>query len=351
MTPATRGDHVLRVAVIIGAVLLVLGALHLTSAIAAPVTFAVFIIALVWPLQYRLERWMPKLAAVAITTLVTLLVIGGCGWLVVWGFGQVTQWVIRNAGRLQALYMQTAAMLEERGLYAAGMLAEQVNVLWLIRILREIAGNLQGALSFSIVTLVFVILGLLEVEAVGRRLNRLGGTEPGPSTVDIAREIAGKLQTYMLVRSAMSVLTGLGFWVFTWLMGLDLAREWGVLAFVLNFIPFIGSFVATLLPTVFAVAQFEALSPALVVFLGLNVVQFVVGSYLEPRVAGAAVSVSPFVVLLAVFFWALLWGIAGAFIGVPIVIALVTICARYPATHGIAMLLSGDDKGGGDRTG
>ena len=60
-----RGDRTLRIAVIVGAVLLVLGALHLTSAIAAPVTFAVFIIALVWPLQSQLERWMPKLAAVA----------------------------------------------------------------------------------------------------------------------------------------------------------------------------------------------------------------------------------------------------------------------------------------------
>ena len=61
-----RGDRTLRIAVIVGAVLLVLGALHLTSAIAAPVTFAVFIIALVWPLQSRLERWMPKVAAVDI---------------------------------------------------------------------------------------------------------------------------------------------------------------------------------------------------------------------------------------------------------------------------------------------
>ena len=91
-----------------------------------------------------------------------------------------------------------------------------------------------------------------------------------------------------------------------------------MLAFVLNFIPFIGSFVATLLPTLFAAAQFESLYAALVVFIGPNLLQFVIGRYLEPRVAGTAVSVSPFMVLVAVFFWGLLWGIAGAFIGVPI---------------------------------
>ena len=77
-------------------------------------------------------------------------------------------------------------------------------------------------------------------------------------------------------------------------------------------------------------------------FIGLNVVQFVVGSYIEPRVTGAAVSISPFMVLFAVFFWAMLWGIAGAFIGVPILIALATLCARNPATHAIATVLSPD---------
>jgi hypothetical protein len=73
------------------------------------------------------------------------------------------------------------------------------------------------------------------------------------------------------------------------------------------------------------------------VFIGLNIVQFVVGSYIEPRVAGAAVSVSPFMVLFAVFFWGMLWGIAGAFIGVPILISLAGLCAKNPATRGIAI--------------
>ena len=158
--------------------------------------------------------------------------------------------------------------------------------------------------------------------------------------IDTAAEIAARLQTYMLVRFGMSVLTGFAFWAFTAIDGLELQREWGVIAFVLNFIPFIGSFIATLLPTLFAAAQFESVYAALVVFIGLNLLQFVIGSYIEPRVAGTAVSVSPFMVLFAVFFWGLLWGIAGAFIGVPIVIALATICAGHPSTRLLAVLLS-----------
>jgi len=234
--------------------------------------------------------------------------------------------------------MHAADLLEQRGLYAAELFAQQINVLWLVQILRAISGSLQGILSFCIVTLVFVILGLLEVEPLGRRLRRVGSE----GVIDTAGEIAARLQTYMLVRFGMSVLTGLAFWAFTAVDGLELQREWGVIAFVLNFIPFIGSFVATLLPTLFAAAQFESLYAALVVFIGLNLLQFVIGSYIEPRVAGTAVSVSPFMVLFAVFFWGMLWDIAGAFIGVPILIALATICARYPLTHPIAALLSAD---------
>ena len=199
------------------------------------------------------------------------------------------------------------------------------------------AAVLQGVLTFCIVTFVFVILGLLEVEPLGRRLRAGTGSE---GAIDTVAEIAARLQTYMLVRFGMSVLTGLAFWGFTAVYGLELHREWGVIAFVLNFIPFIGSFIATLLPTLFAAAQFESLSAALVVFIGLNLLQFVIGSYIEPRVAGTAVSVSPFMVLFAVFFWGMLWGIAGAFIGVPILIALATVCARHPSARPIAVLLS-----------
>jgi predicted PurR-regulated permease PerM len=307
-----------------------------------PVAFAVFIIVLVWPLQRQLQGRLPQVIAVLITAGVALLAIGLGGWLVVWGFGGIAHWVIANAARLQGLYMHAADLLEQRGLYAAELFAEQVNVLWLVQVLRAIGGSLQGVLTFSVVTFVFVILGLLEVEPLQRRLRRLGDGTVGAPAIDTVAEIAARLQTYMLVRLGMSVLTGLAFWIFAAVDGLELQREWGVIAFVLNFIPFIGSFVATLLPTLFAAAQFESISAALVVFIGLNLLQFVIGSYIEPRVAGTAVSVSPFMVLFAVFFWGMLWGIAGAFIGVPILITLATVCGRYRPSRPIAVLLSAD---------
>jgi predicted PurR-regulated permease PerM len=82
---------------------------------------------------------------------------------------------------------------------------------------------------------------------------------------------------------------------------------------------------------------------ALIVFLCLNLIQFLIGSYLEPRIAGAALSVSPFLILFAVFFWSFLWGIPGAFIGVPIVIAVLTVCEQHGSSKWVATLLSGRD--------
>jgi AI-2 transport protein TqsA len=148
----------------------------------------------------------------------------------------------------------------------------------------------------------------------------------------------------MLVRSAMSVLTGLVVWAFALLAGLELATAWGLIAFVLNYIPFIGPQVATVFPTIFALVQFGSWQLAAIVFLALNLIQFLIGSYLEPRIAGAALSLSPFVVLFAVFFWAFLWGVPGAFIGVPIVIASLTLCEQRESTRWIAALLSGRER-------
>lgn len=334
-------DRTIRASLVVSAAILSLAALHYFEPILAPVTFAVLIIALVWPLQRRLRLLMPQLAAVAITVLATLVVAGATAYLASWGISGIVRWVTTNAGRLQALYTGTAAWLEGHGLYAASLLSDQFSMSAVLRLARQVADGLQGMSSFLVLTLVFVILGLLEVDDVVRRVRSVAEGDDGQRLLGAGRAIALKLQKYMLVRALMSVVTGLAVWGYTWLMDLDLAMQWGVLAFVLNFIPFIGSFVATILPTVLALIQFESLQTALLVFLGLNVIQFLIGSYLEPRLAGATVSISPFMVLFAVFFFGSLWGFFGAFIGVPLLIAAATLLAQYDGTRWIAALVTG----------
>ena len=199
---------------------------------------------------------------------------------------------------------------------------EHFNIGWVSVCSRKSPHRVNGTLSFSLVVLIYVILGLMEVDDAALRLRGMKNQEVGRLLLAGGARTAAKFRRYLLVRSLMSVVTGILVWGFISLCGLPLAPEWGVIAFALNYIPFIGPLVATVLPTLFAVAQFEAWQNAILVFGCLNLIQFLVGSYLEPRIAGSVLSMSPFMVLFAVFFWTFLWGITGAFIGVPIMIAV-----------------------------
>lgn len=154
-------------------------------------------------------------------------------------------------------------------------------------------------------------------------------------------ETARKFRKYMEVRTLMSLATGALVGLFAWGVGLPFALEWGVIAFVLNYIPFIGPFVATLFPTLLAMTQFDSWQAVVAIFACLNVIQFVIGSYLEPLVSGRVLAISPSLVLLAVFFWTWVWGLYGAFIGVPIALAILTFCAHYPSSRWIADLFGG----------
>jgi AI-2 transport protein TqsA len=323
---------------------LLLGGLYLASSILAPVAFSLFVVAVVWPLQRTLESRIPRLVALVVTLVVTLLVVIVLGYLVVWAFGTVGRWLIENALRFQAVYVQWNDWLAERGILVTNLLVENFSASWLIRGVQEVGGRLHGVVTFLVITFVFTALGLLEVEVARTHIASLDNREAARTILQASTQIADKFQKYMLVRSAMSVLTGLVVWAFTLLAGLELATAWGVIAFVLNYIPFIGPLIATVFPALFALAQVGSWQLAVVVFVCLNLVQFLIGSYLEPRIAGAALSVSPFLVLFAVFFWAFLWGIAGAFIGVPIVIAALTLCDQRESTRWVATLLSGRER-------
>jgi len=325
------------------ATVLVFAALYSARSILAPVVFSLFIIAIAWPLQSKLQASVPKLLALAGTVLAILVVIMLLASLMVWGFSRIGQWLINNAARFQMVYTHATEWLEGHGVSVASQMAERFNVSWIIRAVQEIGGRLHNFISFVIIAFVFTVLGLLEVDIAQRNIERLKSKDIGQSLLQAGTDIAAKFQKYMLVRSVMSVLTGTVIWVVALLAGLELATAWGVIAFVLNYIPFIGPLVATVFPTLFAIAQFESWQLALIVFFCLNLIQFLIGSYFEPRIAGAALSVSPFLILFAVFFWTFLWGIPGAFIGVPIVIAFLTVCEQHESTKWVATLLSGRD--------
>lgn len=336
-------DRILHAALVVIAAIMTIAALSLASSIFAPIAFALFIIALVWPFQSRLQSVMPKLLALAITVALIATVIFAFGSLVVWALSRVLRWVINDAPRFQLLYEQATAWLEGHGIAVAGIWSEHFNAAWLIRAAQGLTGRLNSMISFWLVVLVYVLLGLLEVEDFGRKARAMENRETGDILLNGSIATAAKIRRYMLVRTQMSLMTGLLVWAFAKLVGLQLAVEWGVIAFTLNYIPFLGPLIATVFPTAFAMAHFESWQSVVFVFLCLNLIQFIVGSYIEPRVSGSALSISPSVVLFAVFFWTFLWGIFGAFIGVSITIALLTFCAQHPSSRWISELFGKPD--------
>lgn len=333
-------DRALKIAAWIIATVLLFGAVYQASAVLAPLAFAFFIIAVVWPLQSHLQSRLPRLIALAITMLVTVSVCLVFALAVIWGFGRISRLFVADA-RYQTLYVTVAAWLEAYGLSVSQLWIDYFNPAWLVRAFQQVAGRINTTLSFWLIALVYVILGLLEVGDVRRKLQTLDRHEIGEAIVKGSAATAAKLRRYMLVRTWMSVATGLLFGGVAWLAGLPLAVEWGVIAFVLNYIPFIGPLVATVLPTVWAMTHFEAWESVVILFVVLNVIQFAVGSYAEPRVSGSALFISPFIVLFSVFLWTFLWGVFGAFIGVPITIAVVTFCEQHPSSRWLAQLLGG----------
>ncbi len=336
--PARTRDPALRAMVGIGTTILVVAALAIAQPVFAPLSCALFIIAIVWPLQATLAARLPKLLALTVSMLATILALGAFGWMISWGFGQASRSVIADSARFQQIYAQISNWLEGHGIVVATLWAEHFNVGWMLTIAQQITNRLNGLLSFSVIVLIYVMLGLMEADDCASRLRGMGNGMAGRMLLAGGARTAVKLRRYMLVRTLMSIMTGLLVWGFISLCGLKLAGEWGVIAFALNYIPFIGPLIATVMPTLFAMAEFDAWQNAILVFVSLNLIQFLVGSYLEPMVAGSMLSISPFLVLFAVFFWTYLWGMYGAFIGVPIVIAALTLCEEHPSSRWIGQI-------------
>jgi predicted PurR-regulated permease PerM len=325
--------------------ILAAGALYLARSVFAPVAFSIFAVAIVWPLQRTLQARMPKVIALAFTLLLTLLVLTLLVLAIAWGTSQVGRWLLGNLDRFQFIYARTNEWLEGHGIVVSGLIADQFDVAWLVRFAQQAAARLNSMAGFALLVFAFAMLGLLEVGQFDGRIKKLESRYPNLQLSQAGARIAGQFRKYMLIRTAASAATGLVTYCFALVVGLELAVSWGVIAFVLNYIPVLGPLVAVVLTTLFAAAQFEALQPTLVVLAGLSVIQFSIGNYIEPLLAGVTLAISPFLVLFAVFLWTFLWGIPGAFIGVPMTIALLTICRQYVSSSWLPVLLSDSDLG------
>ena len=140
----------------------------------------------------------------------------------------------------------------------------------------------------------------------------------------------------------MSLLTAVISLAVYWAFGVQFALFWALLVFVLNFIPVIGSIIAWFLPMIVVVFGDYSLVQVLSIGFLLLGVQQLVGSIIEPRIAGDVLNLSPLVILLSLAFWGALWGVLGLFLAVPLTVVLTSILSRFRGTRWVAILLSRD---------
>ena len=151
---------------------------------------------------------------------------------------------------------------------------------------------------------------------------------------------------YLVTKVSTSTVTGLLTGVILALFGLDLALVFGVLAFFLNFIPSVGSIIATLLPIPMAMVQFDSFWMIAGIVLVPGAVQMTIGSGIEPVLMGEGLELHPVTILLALVFWGLIWGVVGMFLAAPITAVLRIVLDRFEMTRPIAGLLAGRLPGG-----
>lgn len=205
--------------------------------------------------------------------------------------------------------------------------------------------NFAGALTglFGDLALVVVYVGFLlyEQKTFSRKLEKM---VPDPhkrrDVQDMIDNIQHQIQTYIWIKTLVSVVTGLVGYVVLTMVGVDFASFWAFAIFLLNYIPIIGSVVATLFPAALTLIQFDTFTPFLIVGLGLTSTQFVVGNVIEPKLMGSSLNLSPLVVLLSLALWGSLWGIPGMFLCVPIMVIFLIILSHFEATRPLAVMLS-----------
>ncbi|MGH1353948.1 MAG: AI-2E family transporter [Thalassovita sp.] len=208
--------------------------------------------------------------------------------------------------------------------------------------LRTAAGQAGNLMSATVLVILFV--GFLFAERIWfetKLENLFDGDEAQAQKVSrIISTIIHRVNYYLLVKTGVSAVTGLMVFGVATLFGLDLAGPLGMLAFVLNYIPNVGSIVATILVALVTFVQTADPGATLAVFIVVSIIQFTNGSVIDPLLMGRALRLSSFGIIISLAFWGAVWGVPGMFLSVPIMVAMLIICSQVPALRPLAVLLS-----------
>ena len=202
-------------------------------------------------------------------------------------------------------------------------------------------GSLSSLLGDSFLILLYVLFLLIEESIFPEKLNALYNSQQRyDKTQSLFQKMDKNISRYLSLKTFVSFLTGLLSYFAFLIFGLDGAIFWALLIFVLNYIPTIGSLIATIFPSAFAILQFAEIAPFFYILVVVGIIQVVIGNIVEPKLMGNSLNISSLVVLLSLTIWGAIWGIAGMILSVPITVMMIIVFEEIPSLRPIAVMLS-----------
>ncbi len=195
--------------------------------------------------------------------------------------------------------------------------------------------GLVGNLLLIFFLMVFIIL---EVDQFGPRVVYAYGKARSNKILRIFNAVNRDVRKYLVIKTGLAAIDGIIFVLLLWACGVEFYILWGVSAFMLFFIPYVGVHLAVLLPVLMVLMQFSA-GAALLMLLILGIIQIVMGNYVSPRILGRGLNLSPLVILFSLTFWGWLWGVVGVFLAIPLTAMIKIVMEDLPSTRKTARLL------------
>lgn len=195
-----------------------------------------------------------------------------------------------------------------------------------------------GGSIFLVVVYAAFLFG--ERATFARKMDSAFPDDQANQTRDMIRDINQRIGEYLAVKTLINVILGVASYAIMWFMDVDFALFWAVVIALMNYIPYVGSLIGVAFPVILSLAQYGNFWTPVFLAVLLTTAQTFVGNVLEPRWIGRQLNMSPFVVLVALSLWATLWGVPGAILAIPMTSMIMIICAAFPATRFVAILLS-----------
>ncbi|HDP94066.1 MAG TPA: AI-2E family transporter [Candidatus Aminicenantes bacterium] len=193
-----------------------------------------------------------------------------------------------------------------------------------------------GNLFLIIVFLMFMLAGRTAMEG---RVGRAFATRRAVQMLEVLRSIEDKVQHYLLLKTLISLLTAVVGAGIMWLAGIDFVLFFALVIFLFNFIPNIGSIMATILPVLVGFLKFGLTLRVLLLAVGLSLTQMIIGNVVEPKVTGDNLDLSPIVILVSLILWGWMWGVIGMLLAVPLTVAIKIMMEQSPVLKPFSELM------------